>query len=67
MYRDVAVVNQAVEFLSLQLSPKQGGRVFEVVNQFERKDRYSEIVAAGFDITKNAEWLQNYYLEKVRQ
>ena len=29
-----------------------------------RKNTYNEIVAAGFDITENANWLQNFYLEQ---
>ena len=29
-----------------------------------RRDTYSEIAAAGFDITENANWLQNFYLEQ---
>lgn len=29
-----------------------------------RRNTYSEIAASGFDITENAKWLQNYYLEQ---
>ena len=31
----------------------------------ERKDYYQKVAEAGYDIKKNAEWLQNYYLSLV--
>lgn len=61
--REVAVVKEAVDFLSLKFTPEEWAkRVMDAVRGFERKDRYQQIVDSGCDVVQSVEWLQTYYL-----
>ena len=35
------------------------------VERKDRKDMSKEIVSSGFEIKRNAQWLQTYYLNKL--
>lgn len=39
--------------------------ILNFVNSFDRKDTSLEIINNGYDITSNAKWLENYYLNEV--
>lgn len=54
-----------VQQLPLSASAEQWAKDIVVCKQ-DRKNRYEEIVSSGYDITKNAKWLEEYYLEKIR-
>jgi len=61
--KDGVIIPELVESLSLNLSAKEWAvKVLHVVKNYERKDRLQEITEAGFDINKNAKWLQNLYM-----
>lgn len=61
--REAALTDQ-VSFLSLETAPRQWACEIERVRCMasRRTGYYQQIVDAGYDIVKNAEWLQNYYL-----
>ena len=42
-------------------------KIAHLSNGYERLDRYAQIADAGFDITKNAEWLENYYIAEYKK
>lgn len=61
--KEGTIVPELVESLSLKLPAKEwADRALNVVKKYERKNRLREIAEAGFDINKNAKWLQNLYL-----
>lgn len=62
---DAVVVPQLVQTCSLTSPLSTWAK--KLITNSERKNTYSEIKAAGFDIHENAEWLQNYYLEHSKQ
>lgn len=39
--------------------------ILDFVNSFDRKDTSLEIINNGYDISSNAKWLENYYLNEV--
>lgn len=53
-----------VKQISLRTSSEQWAEQILLVQSSARKDTYSEIVAANFDIVENAKWLENFYLEQ---
>lgn len=61
--REAALTDQ-VSFLSLETAPRQWACEIERVRCMasRRTGYYQQIADAGYDIVKNAEWLQNYYL-----
>jgi glycosyltransferase involved in cell wall biosynthesis len=70
---DCTVIADSVESLPLSAGPDDwAAKVLDEIvlakhdtasENKHRKDRRSDIVAAGFDITDNAKWLENFYLE----
>ncbi|MDU1891699.1 MAG: glycosyltransferase [Dysgonomonas sp.] len=60
------IIPDLVESLSLNLSAKEWANRVLQIKDYERKSRLQEIEDAGFDINKNAEWLQNLYLTENR-
>lgn len=59
-----AALTDQVSFLSLETAPRQWACEIERVRCMasRRTGYYQQIADAGYDIVKNAEWLQNYYL-----
>lgn len=55
-----------VDFVSLKASADEWVKAVESMlnRKMDRKNYPSIITQAGYDIQKNAEWLQNYYLEQ---
>ena len=53
-----------VQVLSLKASASEWAQKVIETASVTRRDTYDEIVAAGFDIAQNAEWLQNYYIDQ---
>lgn len=56
-------MTDAVTQIPLDASPEVWADKILSAQNMVRKNTYSEIAAAGFDITENAKWLQNYYIE----
>lgn len=66
--KDGTIIPELVESLSLQLSAKEWAvKVLQTVKYYERKNRLQEIEEAGFDINKNAGWLQNLYIAESQR
>lgn len=59
-------MSDLVSFLSLKAPVSEWVKEMEFMmnRDIERKDYPSVITQVGYDIRKNAEWLQNYYLEQ---
>lgn len=53
-----------VKQIPLQAPPEQWAEQILAAQSSERKDTYSEIVSAHYDIVENARWLENFYLEQ---
>ncbi|GAB6122621.1 glycosyltransferase [Dysgonomonas termitidis] len=61
------IIPELVESLSLKLTAGQWAeRVLQSITGYERKNRMQEITDAGFDINRNAEWLQDLYIRESR-
>ena len=56
-------MTDAVTQIPLDASPEVWTEQILSAQNMVRKNSYSEIAAAGFDIAENAKWLQNYYIE----
>ncbi len=56
-------MTDAVTQIPLDASPEVWTEQILSAQNMVRKNMYSEIAAAGFDIAENAKWLQNYYIE----
>lgn len=52
--------------LSLQDKPEIWVEQMEKSLLLERKDTRKEIIEAGFDIEANAEWLTQYYINRLK-
>lgn len=64
---EVAIIPGAIDFLPLALTSTQWAEhCVKAADTYERKDRSEEITKKGFDIKNNAEWLQNFYIERSR-
>ena len=62
------IITSDVSVLSLKESAKEWAEKISVLqNGYERKDRYEDMVKANFDIKKNAEWLQNFYIQQYKK
>lgn len=62
------IIPELIESLSLKLTAGQWAeRVLHNITGYERKNRMQEITNAGFDINKNAEWLQNLYITESQR
>ena len=57
-------ITDLVTQIPLQAPAEQWAEQILSAHHLERKDTYSQIAAAGFDIVERAEWLQNFYLEQ---
>ena len=55
-----------ISFVSLKESPKVWAEIIlKRAKKINNREPYPEVIAqAGYDIHRNAEWLQNYYLEQ---
>ena len=61
-------ITDLVEFVPLSKSPEEWAKiVLEKVNVTKRKDYSEEVKKAGFDVTENAKWLQEFYLARHRE
>ena len=66
--KDGTIIPELVESLSLSLSAEEwADKVLQLATNYERKKRLDEIENAGFDINKNAEWLQNLYITESQR
>lgn len=66
--KDGAIIPELVDSLPLSLpSSVWADKVLSSAKNYERKNRLKEIEEAGFDINKNAEWLQNLYLTESQR
>lgn len=66
--KDGTIIPELVDSLSLNLSAKEwADKALYVIKNYERKNHFREISEAGFDINKNAEWLQNLYIKESRR
>jgi glycosyltransferase involved in cell wall biosynthesis len=53
-----------VEYIPLSKGSKYWAeRVLQSKEGYGRKSMYDEVVDAGYDITQNAAWLENYYID----
>lgn len=57
-----------VKVVALEDSPeKWADVVLQYLDKFERKDTFDKVSAAGFDIKDNAKWLQEFYVESLKE
>lgn len=57
------VITQNVKSLPLSQAPEYWAReILRVKDGYERRDMRLEVEKAGFDISKNAKWLEEFYL-----
>ncbi len=62
------ILTDNVEVIGLSESAEQWAeKILKSMKAFKRKDTYNEIVHANFDIKKNAEWLEEFYLNESRK
>lgn len=59
-------VTDLVTYLPLELGPKAWAENILLSRKKERKDRFDEIVEAGYDAKTSAESLQNFYLSRIK-
>lgn len=58
-------ITDNVEFISLDKSPVYWAeQVLTYENGYERKNTYAKIYDAGYDVSENAKWLQEFYLKE---
>lgn len=59
-------MSDLISFVSLKKSPKVWAEIIlKRAKEINNREQYPEVIAqAGYDIHRNAEWLQNYYLEQ---
>lgn len=61
--REVELIPGMVEFVSLK-----GHTVVwsdKILQEYERRNTYQDIVGVGFDIHENARWLENFYMGEL--
>lgn len=57
-----------VKVVKLEDSPKVwADEVLGFVNGFERENTFEKILKAGFDIKENAKWLQEFYVDSLKE
>ena len=58
---DVTVLplSESADYWAEKIAPLSDG--------YERLDRYNQIADAGFDITQNANWLENFYITEYKK
>lgn len=63
---DQCILTDNVVSISLDKSAYSWAKeILNFVNSFDRKDTSLEIINNGYDISSNAKWLENYYLNEV--
>ena len=63
---DQCILTDNVVSISLDKSAHIWAKeILNFVNSFDRKDTSLEIIINGYDISSNAKWLENYYLNEV--
>ena len=63
---DQCILIDNVVSISLDKSAKiWAEKSLEVLDSYKRLDTSQEIINAGYDISSNAKWLENYYLNEV--
>ena len=63
---DQCILTDNVVSISLDKSANSWAKeILNFVNSFDRKDTGLEIINNGYDISSNAKWLENYYLNEV--
>lgn len=63
---DQCILTDNVVSVSLDKSANGWAKeILNFVNSFDRKDTSLEIINNGYDISSNAKWLENYYLNEV--
>lgn len=62
-----ADITGLVTFISLDDGPKEWARIIMNKIDYKREDTYRKISSAGYDITNQAKWLQNYYVAKYEK
>lgn len=61
---DEIKITDSIQFVSLNRSPEYWAeQVLKYSDGYERKNNYYKICAAGYDISENAKWLENFYLK----
>lgn len=61
---DEAMITDLAVKIPLSKTSEQWADIILNKTNYCRRNTYSEIVAAGYDIVENTKWLQNYYLNK---
>jgi len=64
--KEVKITN-LVDFLPLEKGAKYWADFILNSIDYERKNRYDEIVKSGFDIKENTKWLENFYFDIVNK
>lgn len=65
---DECVLTSNVFTLSLTDSPELWAqKTLEIINEFKRKNVSTDIIKGGYDISSNAKWLENFYLNEVNK
>jgi hypothetical protein len=60
-----AAITDLVEYIPLSKGNRYWAeRVLQSKERYGRRSMYDEVVESGYDITKNAAWLENYYMER---
>lgn len=63
---DQCILTDNVVSISLDKSANSWAKeIFNFVDSFDRKNTSLEIINNGYDISSNAKWLENYYLNEV--
>ena len=63
---DQCILTDNVVSISLDKSAYSWAKeIFNFVDSFDRKNTSLEIINNGYDISSNAKWLENYYLNEV--
>lgn len=63
---DEAMITNLAIKIPLSKGAKQWADII-LRNNYARKNTKSEIIKAGFDILDNAQWLQEFYLDKLKE
>ncbi|WP_165021569.1 glycosyltransferase [Dysgonomonas sp. ZJ279] len=66
--KDGIIIPELVNFLSLeQPATEWAEKALQIAENKDRKNCSQEIIDMGFDINKNAEWLQNLYITESQR
>ena len=60
---EACMLTNLVQRVALKESARQWAERILAARTTERRDRFDEIAASGFDIVSNAAWLQQYYMD----